>query len=142
MKFVTNDKKQLQMAFYRLKREELLKQQNNKCYYCTKQLNKNDATMDHIIPLKETRYHTDSNVVVSCNDCNSEKGHRKISSKEEVYIPKDRYDALVHQRLKKFDESIRIRTLKAIWKLDMNVKKSESFRKWYLRKKKDRTITF
>jgi hypothetical protein len=42
--------------------------------------------MDHVIPRKQTRYHSTSNCVVSCARCNQRKGHApKADLKLEEY---------------------------------------------------------
>lgn len=43
------------------------------CYYCSKELTKEETTMDHIVPLSRGGRSTRGNVVVSCKPCNSMK---------------------------------------------------------------------
>lgn len=44
------------------------------CYYCGKATPKQDATMDHVVPLAQGGRSTPGNVVVACKPCNSAKG--------------------------------------------------------------------
>lgn len=68
-------------------RRRLWEAQGGKCYYCAKptafivrkhgSLRKNEATLDHVIPLsKGGRMAPTINCVVACNQCNSERGNR------------------------------------------------------------------
>lgn len=130
IKFVYG-KKSLQYSFYKITREKILKEQNHKCFYCKIPLSMENATMDHIIPIKKTKYHSDKNVVVCCETCNKTKGHEELFDiKEKISDP----------RIIKMDEKIRLRTLKAVWRLDFNSPLNESFRKWYKRMKKNNKI--
>jgi 5-methylcytosine-specific restriction protein A len=43
------------------------------CYYCSQKFDKQELTMDHVIPIIRGGKSTKSNVVVCCKSCNSEK---------------------------------------------------------------------
>lgn len=49
------------------------KLQNPECYYCTVKLTKEEATMDHIVPISRGGKSQKGNLVVCCKDCNSQK---------------------------------------------------------------------
>jgi hypothetical protein len=120
-------------AFYRLNRDRKLREQRFKCYYCECKLDYKTATVDHIIPLKDTgRYHRDDNTVVACVPCNSSKGHQSMAefTGETVSVPKlprqFRYDK---SPLGKAMERIETRIKRAEYNLDM-APAAKSFPKW------------
>jgi len=43
------------------------------CYYCGKEFDLRQLTMDHIVPISRGGQSTKSNVVVCCKDCNNKK---------------------------------------------------------------------
>jgi hypothetical protein len=47
---------------------------NSKCIYCECELNRENATTDHIIPISRGGNNTQINFIVSCSKCNSERG--------------------------------------------------------------------
>lgn len=49
---------------------------NARCYYCTTPVSRNQATMDHIVPLAQGGRSVKGNVVVACKPCNSAKRDR------------------------------------------------------------------
>lgn len=51
--------------------EDLLYQQNNKCFYCKNELNK--YHIEHLIPLARGGEHKEYNIVLSCPTCNLAK---------------------------------------------------------------------
>ena len=55
-------------------RQSLYDRDNGKCQYCSKQLNKKEATIDHIIPKSKGGTNEWDNVVIACKPCNSRKG--------------------------------------------------------------------
>ena len=61
-----------------LRKSQWWKQQlgNGVCYHCGKKFSKELLTMDHLVPVARGGKSTKKNVVVSCKDCNSEKGHK------------------------------------------------------------------
>ena len=44
------------------------------CIYCDSELNIENATADHIVPISEGGNNTQVNLVVCCNSCNNERG--------------------------------------------------------------------
>lgn len=52
----------------------LISQQNNKCFYCDKDLE--NFQIEHIIPLSKGGEHKLYNIVLSCSFCNHSKGHK------------------------------------------------------------------
>ena len=46
------------------------------CYYCLKKLEKEEVTMDHIVPLAQGGKSTRGNIVPACKPCNTEKRDR------------------------------------------------------------------
>lgn len=53
--------------------KQLYKNSTN-CYWCNKELIKNDTHLDHFMPLSKGGKHTISNLVLSCSKCNLKKG--------------------------------------------------------------------
>ena len=53
-----------------------LKKQRYRCYWCKKPfIEKDDITLDHIIPKSKGGTLREDNIVVSCRNCNTEKGN-------------------------------------------------------------------
>jgi 5-methylcytosine-specific restriction endonuclease McrA len=46
-----------------------------KCIYCEKDLNNENATADHIIPISNGGNNAQVNLIVCCKDCNGERGN-------------------------------------------------------------------
>jgi 5-methylcytosine-specific restriction endonuclease McrA len=55
------------------------KQQHFRCYWCKVKFKDEELIMDHVIPLSKGGLHDASNIVASCQSCNSSK-HDKIWS--------------------------------------------------------------
>jgi 5-methylcytosine-specific restriction enzyme A len=51
------------------------------CYHCGQKFSKELLTMDHLVPVARGGKSTKKNCVVSCKECNSEKGHRMTVEK-------------------------------------------------------------
>lgn len=107
-------------AFYKIDREKIWKKQNKKCYYCKNHLSKSELTMDHVIPLEKTRYHSTANCVVSCSNCNGKKSN-KVS-----YIPEEKkeWEILLENGLQKLE----LMTRKIEYRFSNDSK--GSFNKW------------
>lgn len=50
------------------------------CIYCEKELNHNNATSDHIVPISNKGNNCQVNIVVCCIDCNNERGNLKFET--------------------------------------------------------------
>lgn len=46
------------------------------CHYCRCWVDRVERTIDHAVPLSRGGMHSSSNLVMSCNSCNSRKGNR------------------------------------------------------------------
>lgn len=53
---------------------------NAKCLYCEKELNQENATADHIIPISNGGNNCQVNLIVCCKDCNTERGNLEFMS--------------------------------------------------------------
>ena len=49
------------------------------CYHCEQQFERDDLTMDHLIPIARGGLTTKKNVVVACKECNSLKKNLTIA---------------------------------------------------------------
>jgi 5-methylcytosine-specific restriction endonuclease McrA len=49
-----------------------------KCIYCDRQLTDENATSDHIVPISKRGNNAQVNLVVSCRDCNSDRGNMEF----------------------------------------------------------------
>jgi CRISPR/Cas system Type II protein with McrA/HNH and RuvC-like nuclease domain len=97
--------------FYQVDREKIWKSQNHKCKYCGEKIARNKATMDHVIPISKTRYHSVVNCVVACFECNQ----KKDSNVNWKHIPNDNvpleiweqmiadFSTVLDERLKRFE---------------------------------------
>ena len=54
-------------------RESIFEEWGWQCAYCSKQLNENDATIDHIIPKHKGGHSTRNNLACCCSACNRGK---------------------------------------------------------------------
>ena len=88
-------------AFYKIDRERLWKEQEGKCHYCKKSIKREEATMDHVIPIKNTKYHSTANCVVSCGPCNQKKGSQEK-------IPLEWWEVFIQEGLKRLDRRVRL----------------------------------
>ncbi len=61
-----------------------------KCIYCEKHLNEVNATTDHIIPICDGGNNTQVNLMVSCFDCNNERGNMQFIDYLRLKNPKYR----------------------------------------------------
>lgn len=58
------------------------------CLYCDEQLIRNEATLDHVIPLSKGGKTNFENIVTSCHDCNNRKGNQtSMKPKYKPYRP-------------------------------------------------------
>jgi len=57
-----------------LSKLNLLARDEYRCQYCSKELNRQTTTVDHVIPRSQGGLTTWENVVISCSPCNRAKG--------------------------------------------------------------------
>lgn len=107
----------LERAFYKVDRERLLSEQNNKCYYCKKPLTRSTATLDHVIPISKVKQHSIRNCVVACFTCNNNKDNKK------VYKPSD-IEIMLYEGIERLEE----RTKQAEFALSFSTK--GGYNKW------------
>jgi hypothetical protein len=55
------------------KRIEILKREDYKCFYCLRELQRDNFYLDHLVPRTEGGQNYRSNLVASCGACNSKK---------------------------------------------------------------------
>ena len=55
-------------------KEFLLENKKAKCIYCEKALDESNATTDHIIPISKGGNNCQVNLIVTCFDCNNQRG--------------------------------------------------------------------
>lgn len=61
--------------------KEFLEENNeSNCIYCDCELNHDNATADHIIPISDGGNNCQVNLVVCCQDCNNERGNMEFST--------------------------------------------------------------
>jgi len=65
-------------------RRNILRRDNYVCQYCSIHLEKNQCTVDHVLPRSRGGKHEWSNVVTCCLKCNRKKGDR---TPEEANMP-------------------------------------------------------
>lgn len=102
-----------------MRRTEIWRKQDKKCFYCHEEIEYDAITADHLVPLKIKGFHTDDNIVVACQDCNTKKGHKLVIE----FQPELNYPGL-----KEAIAAIRERSSRAEWKLSFDPK--GSFKKW------------
>jgi 5-methylcytosine-specific restriction endonuclease McrA len=62
------------------------------CIYCYNELDKENATADHIIPISDGGNNCQVNLVVCCKDCNNQRGN--LDFKEFMRLKKRNYKNL------------------------------------------------
>lgn len=67
-------------------RLKIFERDSYKCHYCSKQLTRFTATLDHIQPVSEGGDNSYENLVTACLHCNSRRGSRPVM---EMYASKD-----------------------------------------------------
>jgi hypothetical protein len=65
------------------------KHKDARCLYCDIELNNDNATADHIIPISNGGNNTQVNLIVCCKSCNGERGNIKF--RRYLSIKNDRY---------------------------------------------------
>ena len=69
-----------ELDFYNVPENRLMvfERDGYKCHYCTKQLTRFSATLDHIQPVSKGGDNSFGNLVTTCLHCNSERGNKPI----------------------------------------------------------------
>ncbi len=62
----------------RFTKENIFFRDNYCCVYCGKRYQKDQLTLDHVIPLSKGGKKTWNNIVTACNHCNNKKGDQLI----------------------------------------------------------------
>jgi len=69
-----------ELDFYNVveNRLKVFERDSYKCHYCSKQLTRFSATLDHIQPVSKGGDNSFENLVTACLHCNSERGNKPI----------------------------------------------------------------
>lgn len=69
-----------ELDFYNIKENRLkvFERDGYKCNYCSKQLTRFNATLDHIQPISKGGDHSYDNLITACLPCNSQKGSKPV----------------------------------------------------------------
>jgi len=59
-------------------RENVFIRDEGKCQYCSKQLTRQNFTLDHIIPVSQGGKKVWQNIVTCCKSCNQRKGNKSV----------------------------------------------------------------
>ena len=62
-----------------LSRKNIIWRDENTCQYCEMQLNENNQTLDHVLPVSRGGKHEWTNLVACCRNCNARKANRTPS---------------------------------------------------------------
>ena len=83
----------------RFSKQNVFLRDEYKCQYCSAEVNKKTATLDHVLPTSHGGKTEWENCCTACGDCNARKGNnKKIVPKVKPYKPN--YFALVEKRKK------------------------------------------
>ena len=69
----------LDLAFFRVYREEARVEQHSQCEYCYEPMTYRTATADHVKPRKDSGLDRKENLVAACEPCNKAKGHMSVN---------------------------------------------------------------
>jgi 5-methylcytosine-specific restriction endonuclease McrA len=61
-------------------KEFVNKNEGSICIYCENELNEENATADHIVPISDGGNNSQVNLIVCCKDCNTERGNLDFKS--------------------------------------------------------------
>lgn len=78
-----DEKKQLDYYNIAENRHKVFERDNYKCHYCSKQLTRFTATLDHIQPVSEGGDNSYDNLTTACLHCNSRRGSKPVM---EMYV--------------------------------------------------------
>jgi 5-methylcytosine-specific restriction endonuclease McrA len=71
----------------RLSKFNVIMRDRFQCQYCSIPVSVNTVTMDHVLPISKGGQTSWSNLVASCQDCNSRKGSKLWKPKNAPYAP-------------------------------------------------------
>jgi 5-methylcytosine-specific restriction endonuclease McrA len=69
----------LDLAFFRVYREEARVVQHSQCDYCYEPLTYRTATADHVVSRMDNGLDRKENLVAACEPCNKAKGHMSVN---------------------------------------------------------------
>ena len=79
VRFVGNVLKRFQFnRVVKFSRDNVFLRDEGKCQYCSKQLTKQNFTLDHIIPVSQGGKKVWQNIVTCCIACNQRKGNKSV----------------------------------------------------------------
>lgn len=81
-------------------RSEVLKKYGLRCYYCFREKEVYEITLDHVIPKSKGGLFTLENLVPACRYCNTKKANH-ILTREEVFRMKVKYKEKIVQTKEK-----------------------------------------
>jgi len=91
------------------KRLEILKRDDYKCFYCLRELQRDDFYLDHLVPRTQGGQNYKSNLVASCRTCNTKKNasepeklllqnyRNSLLTQEEYQSQKDKLENLIER---------------------------------------------
>ena len=92
----------------RFSRSNVYLRDNCQCQYCGKQIDRRDATLDHVIPVSKGGKSIWDNCVTACGPCNSNKGDKVKGWKPKINPYKPDFYELVNKR-KKLEFNLRFK---------------------------------
>jgi len=79
VRFVGNVLKRFQFnRVVKFSRDNVFLRDEGKCQYCSKQLTKQNFTLDHIVPVSQGGKKAWQNIVTCCIACNQRKGNKSV----------------------------------------------------------------
>ena len=79
VRFVGNVLKRFQFnRVVKFSRDNVFLRDEGKCQYCSKQLTKQNFTLDHIVPVSQGGKKVWQNIVTCCIACNQRKGNKSV----------------------------------------------------------------
>jgi 5-methylcytosine-specific restriction endonuclease McrA len=62
-------------------RDKVIDRDGEACFYCSKALQQDELSLDHVMPLSHGGKSVEENLVVCCKDCNLKAGNHPFSNK-------------------------------------------------------------
>lgn len=79
VRFIGNVLKRFQFnRVVKFSRDNVFLRDEGKCQYCSKQLTKQNFTLDHIVPVSQGGKKVWQNIVTCCIACNQRKGNKSV----------------------------------------------------------------